>query len=191
MTGQVLSIFLGIFMFTSFAIACNDFLCYKIPNQLLILLVVLYIIRNLIFLNPAYVIQPGIYATITLGVGFVLYLLKVMGAGDAKLLAVTTLWMADYSMLDFYSCVALLGGLMAVIYFFAGKTIYKWRHKMLDRIKAWPARHFIHKIMVLPTASNPSQAAYQHPINELKALPYGVPIFLSTIVLIVKTALGS
>jgi prepilin peptidase CpaA len=73
--------------------AVTDARSYKIPNWISIALVVLFIIAVLASGQPALGFWPHVAAGLAvLAVGYILYMLTGMGAGDAKLAAAGALW---------------------------------------------------------------------------------------------------
>jgi prepilin peptidase CpaA len=75
------------------AAAVTDARSYKIPNWISIALVVLFIIAVLASRQPALGFWPHVAAGLAvLAVGYILYMLTGMGAGDAKLAAAGALW---------------------------------------------------------------------------------------------------
>ncbi|MCW5770812.1 MAG: prepilin peptidase [Rhodospirillaceae bacterium] len=72
--------------------AVSDFRRYIIPNQVSLGLLALYPAFVLSAPEPVYWQGALIMAAIFFVVGFVMYLVRAMGAGDAKLLPVVMLW---------------------------------------------------------------------------------------------------
>lgn len=90
-------------------------------------------------------------ATAALLVGFLLFVLRVFGGGDAKLAAAVALWAGPALAADFLIVTALTGGLVAL-------AALVWR--MLNR-----------KLVMVPFVP-----ASVHAARETAELPYGVPI---------------
>lgn len=57
-----------------------------------------------------------LFALGTLGVSFLLYAVRILGAGDAKLLSVCALWAGSTNFLIFILATGLCGGLLGVLY---------------------------------------------------------------------------
>lgn len=109
--GQVVLIAAGAVLLMA---AAQDFLDYLIPNRLVLTLVVLY---------PIYVLAAGgsidwlgglLVGASVLGVGLVLFAFRLIGGGDAKLLAATALWAGPTLILPFLLLTALAGGALAL-----------------------------------------------------------------------------
>ena len=96
--GQVVLIAAGAVLL---AAAAQDFLDYLIPNRLVLALVSLY---------PIYILAPGttvdwlgglLVGLATLAAGLLLFGFRLIGGGDAKLLAATALWAGPSLLLPF------------------------------------------------------------------------------------------
>lgn len=96
------------------ASAVSDVRSLTIPNRYCLSIALLY---------PVYVLATGqsvdwiaglIVAAGILGAGFLLFALKLLGAGDAKLLAAVGLWAGPDLVVMFLIITALGGGLMAM-----------------------------------------------------------------------------
>jgi prepilin peptidase CpaA len=105
---------LGFAIMMSWA-AYDDARSFKIPNKLPLGIALLY---------PAFVISAPFavdwtgalaVAAILLLVGFVMFICRLLGAGDAKLLAAASLWVGPALLLDFLLVTALAGGGIAVV----------------------------------------------------------------------------
>jgi Flp pilus assembly protein protease CpaA len=121
-----------------FYAAINDFLFYKIPNWLVLLIIGVYLLKScFIILMGASInilIEPSIGFAAVLALGFVLFSLRVLGAGDAKLMAACSLWMSEINTLQFIVLVTLSGGLLALIYLFYKNPLAFIRELMLSKI---------------------------------------------------------
>jgi prepilin peptidase CpaA len=121
--GQVVLIAAGAVLL---AAAAQDFLDYLIPNRLVLALVALY---------PIYVLAAGGGAVDWLGgilvggavliAGLVLFAFRLIGGGDAKLLAATSLWAGPALILPFLLLTAVAGGILALMMIAAARlTIF-------------------------------------------------------------------
>ncbi len=93
--------------------AMFDLLTMTIPNRISMALVAAFVLVAPLSGLPLSAI--GMHAAagaIMLVVGFTLFSFGVLGGGDAKLLAATTLWIGFDSMSDFLLCVGVLGGVL-------------------------------------------------------------------------------
>jgi prepilin peptidase CpaA len=94
--------------------ASSDLLTMRISNWLVLFLVASFCILALITNQPLQLFGLHLAcAFVVLAVGFVLFALRWIGGGDAKLAAATTLWLGYVPEYLIYS--ALLGGLLTLI----------------------------------------------------------------------------
>ncbi len=121
-----------------FYAAVHDFLFYRIPNWVVLFIIVAFFIKTLamIFMGAPLqiLVEPSITFAIALIVGFALYAFGVLGAGDAKLLAACSLWMAEINSLQFIALVSLSGGLLALCYLILKNPLAFIRQLLLSKI---------------------------------------------------------
>lgn len=94
----------------------SDLRRFEIPNTIPIVLALSYLPAGL-FLGADYLTmlrQYGIGAA-ALGVGFVLFGLRVVGGGDVKLIAALLVWLAPLQIPLFLFWTALVGGLVGLL----------------------------------------------------------------------------
>ena len=100
------------------AAAVIDLMSYRIPNELVLGLFVLFVIVAAInWSEVAWLSHIGA-AILVFGAGLFLYAIRQMGAGDVKLLAVVALWSGVYalpSLMIFVSVCGLIGMLTIVL----------------------------------------------------------------------------
>ena len=115
---------LWIFASLMIVAAWTDALDFKIPNRVIVSLLVLY---------PAYVMTsahpidwPMALAVSTgiLAVGLLLYGTRKLGAGDVKLIAATALWAGPHLALPFVIVTAMAGGVVSLFLF--ARHSYGW-----------------------------------------------------------------
>ncbi|NIF86064.1 hypothetical protein F3J24_21535 [Comamonas sp. Tr-654] len=151
------------------ALACvvvSDLLYRRIANRLLLVLLTFWLLCTCIqlFQGNLDLASLAIGAGIALAVliaGYLLFAIHWMGAGDAKLMAVLCLWMADQSLL-FMMVTALVGGLLALMLPLV---------LAIERGIAWALMH-IDGWLPRPTVPLP------HALREqpLPGIPYGLAI---------------
>ena len=114
----MLSVVWLVFVAIMIAAAVIDLISYRIPNELVLALFVLFLIVAAInWSEVAWVSHIG-SAILVFGAGLFLYALRQMGAGDVKLLAVVALWSGVFalpSLMVFVSLCGLLGMLTIVL----------------------------------------------------------------------------
>src|SRR3990167_9582552 len=121
-----------------FFAAMYDFLFYKIPNWLVLLVIGGFFAKSLFAISMGapldILLHPSITFLITLFIGFILFAYGAMGAGDAKLLAACSLWMADINPINFIMLVTISGGILALIYLIMKKPLDFIRDLLLSKI---------------------------------------------------------
>jgi prepilin peptidase CpaA len=109
-------IFLGLLL-----TAClSDISTMKIPNWISIVLATDYPVFAIILGQP--LASVGLHILIGFGVlifGFILFQLRILGGGDAKVLAAAAIWTGLEALLPFAYWTVLAGGLLAIFLLFA------------------------------------------------------------------------
>lgn len=96
--------------------ALSDILSLRIPHRILAFGAVAFLPVTLAIDMPVADIMAAIgVSLVVLAGGFILFALKVIGGGDAKLAAVTVLWCGAGQAIPFLSNSALMGGLLALL----------------------------------------------------------------------------
>ncbi|WP_430229522.1 A24 family peptidase [Nitrosomonas communis] len=159
--------------------ACHDIRQYRIPNALILLGVILGLLLNI--LVPQYMGGLGFSMSLAgLGVGLVilfpLYLLRAMGAGDIKLMAMIGAFVGPTSMLPITLYILLAGGILALsVVLLRGKLF-----RLLENLKIMLLMHFA-------GSSNTSFSRSRTLPESTGKLPYGVAIAAGTVVYLVTT----
>lgn len=135
------------------AAAVSDVRSYKIPNKIVLAILLLYPVHVVVTPLPVDWLMALAVFVASLAIGFVLFATKIFGAGDAKLIAATMLWAGPtLAPLSLLIC-ALSGGAIALL--------------MLS-----PARFVIAGALSSMGRESASNAVLA------KHMPYGVPIAL-------------
>lgn len=103
--------------------AIFDFLFYKIPNIFCGLIAILFLLGSSIFYPVEKILHAFLLSGGTLGICFVLYLMRILGAGDAKFLTVSSLWAVDTNFLYFMLVTSACGGLLGLLYIMCSDKI--------------------------------------------------------------------
>lgn len=114
-----------------------DLTTMKIPNRLNIAVLLSYFPVALLSGLDLKVI--GLSCLIALGIlviGMVMFALRWLGGGDAKLFAAVALWMGPQGVLPFLILTAILGGLFCLIVISARGTLHVYR----ARLPGWGQR---------------------------------------------------
>ena len=114
----------------------NDVLSYRIPNVACAALVLLYP-AWLLVAWPA--VDPWVTIALHLGVGlaalvagFILFILRAFGAGDAKLLAAVALWAGPAGILDLVLVTAIAGGVLSLVVIIVRRFVQIWSLQLLS-----------------------------------------------------------
>jgi prepilin peptidase CpaA len=97
--------------------ACNDLLTMTIPNRLSIILVVAFLcvspLAGLDLMEIGMHLGAGL---VVFACGFGLFALRIMGGGDAKILAASAIWFGwNPSLIAYFVYVAELGGALSIV----------------------------------------------------------------------------
>ncbi len=106
----VIFLFLGVLLLA----AHHDVLEYRIPNRLTLAIAAFYPVHVLSYSSPVNWPAAILLAAIVLGAGFGLYIFRIIGAGDAKMLSAVTLWAGPEAVLGFLIATSMAGGLIAL-----------------------------------------------------------------------------
>jgi prepilin peptidase CpaA len=108
-----------LFVFAMLSAAVSDVMTYKIRNNLTLTLLLAYLAFAPIVGIPGEEIGRSVaVAGVVLLVSFALFAVGLIGGGDAKLAAVTTLWLGADNAFAYVLLLSLLGGVLAVIVYF-------------------------------------------------------------------------
>ena len=142
---------LAIFPSALLVAAANDIYEFKIPNWLNLILILAYPIGGFLIGMPASMVFEGLLlGAVFLALGFSLFALKIIGGGDAKLIAATAPWIG-LSMIGAFLFYTAIAGLFLVL------TVIAFR-----------------KLPVLPIYAHANWLLEFH--QRKKDVPYGVAI---------------
>ena len=171
-----MSIILILVIVISLVAALYDFMFYKIPN-ILVLLLCMLAIPYLVFFAPSgtVILTLGISFTL-LAIGFICNYFGWMGAGDAKLLSAASLWIAPHHVPAMILVMALLGGFLALAFITLSPVIDTLRTKLITS-----TRPVMNRVPVLTDYYNADFVpAYAQ--EKLKTpIPYGIAISLALV----------
>ncbi|MEO1135598.1 MAG: prepilin peptidase, partial [Pseudomonadota bacterium] len=107
---------LSIFPAALLIAAANDIYEFKIPNWISILLITAYPAAGLaVGASPEVMFEGVLIGAAALTIGFILFATKIVGGGDAKLLAATAPWLGLGSLGVFLFNTAISGLILALI----------------------------------------------------------------------------
>jgi len=104
--------------------AANDLFTMRIPNKISLALIAGFALAALYLRLPleAVLTHVGVGAA-ALAVGFVMFSLRLLGGGDAKLMAAGALWMGPEHVMLFIAYLTIFGGLLSAAVLFYRKYI--------------------------------------------------------------------
>ena len=109
------SLFLFVFPFAMAFAAASDVLTMKIPNWLSVAVAASFLAAGpLAGLGWQDLLMHAAAGAVMLIAGFALFALRVLGGGDAKLLAAASVWIGFAPLVTFLAYVAIFGGVLAV-----------------------------------------------------------------------------
>lgn len=96
------------------AVMYYDLTKFVIPNWLNGVLALIYLV--MVIVSPEEIAWGWALLTAlgAFAIGFAIFIFKIMGGGDIKLLTVCALWVGPQHILDFVMAVAIYGGLLSV-----------------------------------------------------------------------------
>ncbi len=148
---MVAYLLLSVFPAALLIAAANDIYEFKIPNWISILLVAVYPLAGLaVGAGPHVLVEGALIGAAALTIGFCLFAARIVGGGDAKLLAATAPWMGLGSLGLFLFQTAIAGLVLAM------------------------AMSLFRKLPVLPVYAHASWLIRLH--ERKKDLPYAVAI---------------
>jgi len=126
--------------------ASTDLLTMRISNKLVLLLVAGFFILAIATNMPMQSLAMHVScAVVVLAVGFTLFALRVIGGGDAKLAAATTLWLGFGLTLPYLVYAALFGGVLTLVILALRRfpltpflARYRWLERLHDRKSGVP-----------------------------------------------------
>jgi prepilin peptidase CpaA len=173
-----------IFILINLVICVYDFSFYRIPNVLLGLLLLLYIISAPFILSFDAIVSSAIVCSIVLAGTFLLFATKIIGGGDAKYLTVASLWAGQVGVLPFIFLVTLIGGFLAVVYLLARDHVQRFSDWVWMRMQEAES-----KVAVLQLVWAGSGAGAEKGVREnisTRVVPYGVAIATAAIIMIIS-----
>lgn len=143
---MVISTLMMVFPVAMVIAALTDLFTFKIPNKVTIALAATFFAWALAIAMPWS--QLGWHLAIGAGVlvfGFTLFAFKVLGGGDAKLLAAAALWIGPDNLASFILLTAVLGGVLGIaILFYRSRTVpmiltsHPWAVRLHEKTAGMP-----------------------------------------------------
>ena len=162
-------------------IGVYDFSFYRIPNVLLGALLVLYGFYAPFYMGIEDIMISLVIFAIVLAISFALFAGKIIGGGDAKYLATASLWMGAHGIMQFLFIVAVLGGLLGIIYLLLRDPLMRLSDWIWSQFQKAESRYPIFQKLWLGSDAG-VEAGKRENINS-HMLPYGVAIATAAIVM--------
>ncbi len=154
-----------------------DFLYYRLPNKLFYALFYLFPIHALLTKNYSILSHYSAFLVFIV-IGFGLFTFSIFDAGDAKLLAVSVLWLGWSKLIPFLLIMALVGGGIGIAYLYAPDWIYPWCQSIRNTLQSHGfLRSFIQFFI-------PDMDTIEIQVQEMqqkRLVPYGIAISLGAI----------
>lgn len=93
-----------------------DFAQFRIPNTILLGIIGLFMLKVAVGGEASPLALHIVLAACMLVLGFLAFVARVVGGGDAKLIAVLALWFDPGSFIDFITITGITGGLVALVF---------------------------------------------------------------------------
>lgn len=162
-----------------------DFLFYRIPNVLVLVLIGLFLGMSLALGNNKFFIAAGITGMITLICCYLFYIFGWLGAGDVKFIFAASLWASHSNILIFFLSISLAGGILALIYINFSAYIDQARLFLISFL----GKHFNKNSFFRRYSEAPFIYATAVLARETK-VPYGVAVAMGCLLVTYLTLCG-
>ncbi|HXF91095.1 MAG TPA: prepilin peptidase [Candidatus Nitrosotenuis sp.] len=159
---------------------CLDFMYFTLPNKLFYALFYLFPFYVFASTNYPLLYNYGLFLIFVV-IGFILFALSLFEAGDAKLLAVSTLWVGWHNLIVFLLVMSLLGGVIGLSYVYSDVYIHRFAKTCREIVKKNP---FLSRIISFFVANLQIMEAKIAQMQERRLIPYGIAISLATILVL-------
>ncbi len=176
-----------IFVTINLIIGLYDFSFYRIPNALLVGMLVLYVIYAPMFLTMNTIMMSALVCLATLVVTFVLFATKFIGGGDAKYLTVASLWVGTAGILPFIFLVTIIGGGLAIVYLVLRNHVQRLSDVIWIQVQK-TEEHFPALQYIWAGSGTGPELGKRDNISA-RMLPYGVAIAIAAIIIMVNNPL--
>lgn len=159
-----------------------DFSFYRIPNLFLGLLVVLYGFYAPIYLDFHTMWGSLAVFAIMLIISFSLYALKIIGAGDAKYIAVASLWAGVHGIVPLLFFVSLAGALVSLIYLFLRDYIGRFSDLIWTYVQRAETNYPKLQSIWVGSGTGPEKGMRENIGSRM--IPYGIAIATGSIIML-------
>ena len=163
-----------IFILINVIIGIYDFSFYRIPNLLLGALLVLYGLCAPFYMGYETLLNSLVVFGVMLLVTLALYAAKTIGGGDAKYLSVVSLWAGFPGVVQLIFLIAILGGVLAIIYLLLKDYIARMSDWMWSKIQRLEERFPAFQLLWMGSGTGPEIGKRDNIASNV--VPYGVAI---------------
>ncbi|HUX78880.1 MAG TPA: prepilin peptidase [Alphaproteobacteria bacterium] len=171
-----------IYVLINISIGVYDFSFYRIPNLLLGALLVLYGLSAPFYLSYDNILTSLVVFAVVLVVGLILYALKTIGGGDAKYLAIASLWAGFPGVVQLVFLIAFVGGGLAIIYLLLRDHVARLSDWVWNHIQKTEESFPILQSLWLGSGIGPEKGKRDN--ISSKMVPYGIAIAIGSIIMI-------
>ena len=175
-------IILALVVFIHFLIGVYDFSFYRIPNLLLGVLVVLYGFYAPLYLDLHTILSSLVIFAIILAVSFGLYAFKLIGAGDAKYISVTSLWFGVHGIVPLLFLISLVGGVLALVYLVLRDHVGRFSDWVWLKIQKAEVLYPTLQYVWIGSGSGPEKGKRENIGSRM--IPYGIAIAAGSIIML-------
>ncbi len=175
----------AVFVLINVIIAIYDFSFYRIPNIFLGALLVIYGLYAPFYLSPDELLMSLVIFGVVLIVAFGLFSLQYMGAGDAKYLAVVSIWFGFAKVFQLILLIAVAGGVLAVICLVLQPYILRGSDLMWTLFQKGETRFPFLQYVWIGSGSGPEREKREN--IPPRMIPYGVAIATGSILMMFIT----
>jgi prepilin peptidase CpaA len=181
--GMILLFIKILYITINVLIGLYDFSFYRIPNLFLAMLLVLYAFYAPLYLGLEDILNSLAVGGLMLFLSFLLFAFKFIGAGDAKYLSVTSLWVGLPGVISFILIFSLVGGILAVFYLVLRDPIGRFSDLIWLRIQKLEIRFPCFQSVWLASGGGPEQGKRVNISSRM--IPYGIAIAFGAILVMV------
>lgn len=174
-----------LFIFINVLIGIYDFSFYRIPNLLLMVLLVLFGLTAPFTLGLNEIISSFITFGAVFLVCLILFLIKIFGAGDAKYFAVIALWMGYPDVVPFVLYTSIVGGGLALIYLIAQDHFSRFSDLTWKFIQKMEVCLPLLESIWIGSGTGPEKGKREY--IKPKTIPYGVAIATGAMIMMISS----
>jgi Flp pilus assembly protein protease CpaA len=178
----MLLMILALFVLMHVLIGLYDFSFYRIPNVFLGALLVLYAFYATLYLDFNTILYSLVIFVVIFALGFALYALKAIGAGDAKYIAVASLWFGLHGIVPLLFLTSVVGGGLAIVYLIFRDPVGRasdWTWSKIQKAEmSYP------KLQSIWVGSGTGPEREKRENIDSRVIPYGVAIATGSIIML-------